>query len=72
MRIVYVLLGLLLFPILLVFFVPVASSIHGVKVVNRCLLDWHYSNISEEEVDESFVQCKFDSNGTIVENSHAS
>lgn len=51
LRLLYVILGLLLFPILLVLFVPIASAYKGAVIVSEALDSW-YLHRNREEFDE--------------------
>ena len=50
--IIYVLLGILLFPLALVLYVPIASAYKGSSLVNHCLVSWYLRNGDETKGDD--------------------
>ena len=61
MIIVYCILGILLFPFALVFYVPCAAAYKGGKIVNDCLVSWHLQSkaqtlqVNDVDSDDNYI-----------------
>ena len=50
MMITYAIIAIIIFPFLLVFYVPCAAAFKGGKSVNNCLVSYHQKDLTKQKI----------------------